>query len=126
MVNKMKTNKALQQQFKQDKLEGTTLSTKFAEWIKEQPDERLEEIQSREIIDQIDETIKVNRVVINQEVKVTKSSLAKVIFEEEMKVGLVRKTVLGRFMNEAGLTVAGANTYYNNLRDKHGLVNHKG
>jgi len=120
--------KALHEQFKQDKLEGTTLCTKISDWIVEQPIERIEEINLRtttNTIKQIDNQIKTNNIVINQEVKITKSSIAKNIFEEELVVGLVRKTVLSRFMSEAGLTAAGANTYYNNLRDKHGLVNHK-
>ncbi len=38
---------------------------------------------------------------------------------------LVRKDVIAAFKAEAGLTQAGAATYYQQLRDKAGFVNHK-
>jgi hypothetical protein len=61
--------------------------------------------------------------------KVSKMSLARAIFAEELKekgaAGLVRKVILARFAIEAGCTPAGANTYYNTLRDENGLVTHK-
>lgn len=62
-------------------------------------------------------------------VKLSKAALAKSVFDEETcKAGgvlkLVRKNVLQRFMAEVGLTKAGANTYYQNLRDKAGVVDH--
>jgi hypothetical protein len=61
--------------------------------------------------------------------KVSKMALARSIFAEELAAkgaaGLVRKDILARFMVEAGCTAAGANTYYNTLRDTAGLVKHK-
>jgi hypothetical protein len=60
--------------------------------------------------------------------KVSKASLAKVIFEEEMAkaaetgVWKKRKLILARLVKEAGLTLAGASTYLVNLRKSHGLV----
>jgi hypothetical protein len=67
--------------------------------------------------------------VTNKEATVSKMSLARAIFAEELKekgaAGLVRKAILSRFVVEAGCTPAGANTYYNTLRDENGLVHHK-
>ena len=62
---------------------------------------------------------------------VSKSKLAQAIFAEELAkqtstgVPMVRKDVIARFIAEAGLSKAGANTYYQNIRDKNGLVQHK-
>lgn len=59
-------------------------------------------------------------------VKVNKVSIALDIFNEELAKGeLVRKNVLARFIEEAGLSKAGSNTYYQNFRTKAGLVHHK-
>jgi hypothetical protein len=59
-------------------------------------------------------------------VKVNKALIAKSIFEEELAKGeLVRKDVLVRFLAEAGLSKAGANTYYQNFRKTNGLVHAK-
>lgn len=58
----------------------------------------------------------------------SKSQLAQAIFQQELDekgaAGLVRKDIIARFMTEAGLTKPGANTYYQNIRDKHHLVKH--
>lgn len=68
-------------------------------------------------------------VAVKQEGAVSKMTLAKAIFQAEFDAkgaaGLVRKDILKRFIAEAGCTTAGANTYYNTIRDKAGLVNHK-
>lgn len=62
---------------------------------------------------------------------VSKSKLAQAIFADELAkqtatgTAMVRKDVLARFMNEAGLSKAGANTYYQNIREKAGLVTKK-
>lgn len=59
---------------------------------------------------------------------VSKSKLAEAIFlaelakQQETGVAMVRKDILKRFVAEAGCTDKGANTYYQNLREKHGLV----
>lgn len=58
----------------------------------------------------------------------SKSKMAQAIFAEALAeqtktgVAMVRKNVIARFMTEAGLSKHGANTYYQNIRDKHGLV----
>ena len=125
------TNKtALDNQFKQDKLEGTTLCTKFADWLSEQTEERLVSIQASatvdSVIDAIDTTVQAASVIIKQPTTLSKAAIAKQIFEEELATGtLVRKNILARFKSEANLTQAGANTYYNNLREKHNLVVHR-
>jgi hypothetical protein len=66
---------------------------------------------------------------VKAEGTVSKMTLAKAIFQAEFDTkgaaGLVRKDILKRFIAEAGCTAAGANTYYNTIRDKAGLVNHK-
>ena len=56
-----------------------------------------------------------------------KSAIATAIFNESKKMDPVppRKAILTRFINEAGLTEKGAATYYHNLRNKAGLVNHR-
>jgi hypothetical protein len=62
------------------------------------------------------------------EVKIAKSVLAAQIFEAALKTGpLVRANVIKQFMTKivdggAELSKAGANTYYHNLKAKHGLV----
>lgn len=66
----------------------------------------------------------------------SKSKMAQTIFaaalakQQETGVAMVRKDVIGLFMlpadkGGAGLSKHGANTYYQNIRAKHGLVTHK-
>jgi hypothetical protein len=55
---------------------------------------------------------------VNEPKPITKADIARQIFEEELKKGLVRKVVISRFMNEAGLTIAGAGTYFANYKTK--------
>lgn len=58
--------------------------------------------------------------------KVTKADTGRTIFNEELATGtLVRKNVIDRLMKEAGLTKAGAATYFQNMKNKAGLVVHK-
>lgn len=61
----------------------------------------------------------------NEKVLLTKAEIGRTIFEEELKNGLVRKTVINRLMTEALLTKNGASTYFQNMKNKAGLVNHK-
>lgn len=75
-----------------------------------------------QLINQINETANMNNVIINQNVVITKASLARGIFEEELKNGLVRKDTINRLMGEANLTKAGAATYFQNMKKKAGLV----
>jgi len=67
--------------------------------------------------------------VVKQEVSVSKAAVAKAIFKAELDAkgpeGLVRKDIIKRFVTEAGLTLPGANTYYQNERSAAGLVNKK-
>jgi len=67
-------------------------------------------------------------VVAKAEGAPSKMALAKAIFAGELTTkgvaGLVRKDILARFIAEAGCTKAGANTYYNIVRNNNGLVVH--
>jgi hypothetical protein len=58
--------------------------------------------------------------------KVTKADIGRTIFNESLATGnLVRKDVIARLVAEAGLTKAGAATYFQNMKNKAGLVVHK-
>jgi hypothetical protein len=118
-------NDLLQAQFKQDKLDGTTLCTKFKEWLGEQTEERIAELT----VHAVEETAVMDKAIAQAKAvhdkPISKKSIANKIFEEELAKGLVRKNVLARFMDEANLTINGANTYYNNIREEHGLVQHR-
>lgn len=48
--------------------------------------------------------------------KPSKMTLAKSIFEQAQKASLSRKEILIKFQDEAGLTKAGANTYYQKIK----------
>ena len=62
-------------------------------------------------------------VMAAAEVHVVKADLGRTIFAEELAKGpLVRKDVIARLVGEAGLTKAGAATYYQNMKKKAGLV----
>ena len=50
--------------------------------------------------------------------KVKKTDIARAIYDEEKAKGSARKVVIARFIAEAGLTTAGAATYYNNFGKK--------
>ena len=56
----------------------------------------------------------------------TKAEKARKIFAEAYPDGkttvMVRKDILARFINEAGLTKAGAGTYLQNMKDKAGIT----
>lgn len=52
---------------------------------------------------------------------INKAEVARHIFNE-VGVDLPRKEVLQRFQKEAGLTAAGASTYYQNFKKEAGLV----
>ena len=58
----------------------------------------------------------------------SKASLARSIWEAELAaqnasgVAMSRKAVVDRFVKEAGLTLAGARTYFQNFRQKANLV----
>ena len=49
---------------------------------------------------------------------ITKSSLAKDIYEDGIREGLSRKEIIELFIVDAGLTKAGAATYYANFNKK--------
>lgn len=86
-----------------------------------------------ETVDKIDEQVVENEQTIVAAVVHVESKAAKtrtILARELAKVEgdfskLVRKDVIAAFKAEAGLTQAGAATYYQQLRDKAGFVNHK-
>jgi hypothetical protein len=85
------------------------------------------------VLEKIDTSLEVLSVVqqkVVEQAAPSKMAVATSIFEEELaakgREGMVRKEILQRFMAEANLTPAGANTYYNNFRTKHGFVKSTG
>ena len=55
---------------------------------------------------------------------ISKAAMGREIFDAELATGqLIRKNVINRLMKEAGLTKAGAATYFQNMKKKAGLVN---
>lgn len=53
-----------------------------------------------------------------------KADLARAIFDRMYgQPGVARKDIIKAFVNEAGLTEKGAATYFQNIKDKKGLVN---
>jgi hypothetical protein len=85
------------------------------------------------VISQVDKQINNNATVQALVVVQVESKAAKgrVIWDREVAanggtaVGLVRKTIIDLLVTEAGLTKAGAATYYQKMKDKAGLVNHR-
>ncbi len=79
-----------------------------------------------EVLEQVTEQVEENTTVVaTVETKLTKADIGRTIFNEELEKGLVRKTVINRLINEALLTKNGAATYFQNMKNKAGLVNHK-
>ena len=62
-----------------------------------------------------------NKEVFVSHVKGSKAQIAQDIFNE---IGgtAARKDVINRFVNEVGLSVSGASTYYQNFKSKAGMV----
>lgn len=64
--------------------------------------------------------------VVVQTQPLTKAQKARIIFAEAYPDGkttiVQRKDILARFVNEAGLTKAGAGTYLQNMKDKAGIT----
>jgi hypothetical protein len=135
-----KAVKALKLQHKQELADGVTTIKKFKDWNVQAPVFSIvpENIDQKKL-PTIDETlaltsaaIKVLEVVepiVEAAIKASKASLAEAIFvkSHNSKAGLVRKDVIALFMADidkggAGLSKPGANTYYHNLKTKHGLV----
>lgn len=82
-------------------------------------------------VDEAIETVNTAQAAAVVTTTVSKSKLAQAIFDAELAkqtetgVAMVRKDVIKRFIDEAGLSKAGANTYYQNIREKRGLVTKK-
>jgi hypothetical protein len=102
------------------------------EWDFAHPDPKDALVETGAVLKVVDEALVATGeagAVVQKEVTVSKMSLARAIFAAELvekgAAGLVRKDILKRFQVEAGCTPAGANTYYNTLRDENNLVHHK-
>lgn len=60
--------------------------------------------------------------------KVSKAAVAREVYDEEVakgiqtKMGITRKAVVAAIAERAGLSVKGANTYYQTIRKQRGLV----
>lgn len=125
-MSKSKINKELTAQYKAEKAAGTTDAKNFPTWL------ALQNVgTTEEVVANLKETIAVADAALAS-VDVTpkalsKASIAAGIFETQLKehgAKMVRKDVIALFV-EAGLTIAGAKTYYQNFREKAGLVTHK-
>ncbi len=93
-------------------------------------EEVVEVVSNKPVLSGQEQIIKVlqeatGQIKENEKVLLTKADIGRTIFEEELKNGLVRKTVINRLINEALLTKNGASTYFQNMKNKAGLVNHK-
>ena len=76
--------------------------------------------QNKEVVNTVDQAIQ--QVEQVTPVVITKASVARTIFKEEMAKQSVRKDIIARLINEAGLTKNGAATYLQNMKKKAGLV----
>jgi len=56
--------------------------------------------------------------VVSEDKPIKKVDIARTIYDREIKLGTSRKQIIELFINEAGLTKAGAATYYNNFHSK--------
>lgn len=99
-------------------------------WDLNHPNEKDALSSTEQVLQIVDDAVDTTtQSVVNTKETASKMFLATAIFNAELKskglAGLVRKDILTRFINEANCTKAGANTYYNTIRDKAGLVKHK-
>lgn len=113
-----------------------------AQWDLAHPNEK-DALPTNVTVDQVLNTVDAATTAVGAAIVATKAaattskmSLAAAIFKAHLDAAggdgtkLSRKTILAQFQLEpeaggAGCTKNGANTYYNTLRDKAGLVNHK-
>lgn len=127
----------LNNQYKAEKANGTTTATSFPIWHKEllAKQERLLPL----VLDTNKPSIKDIIAVAQQALEVveqtttktkSKAAIALDVYEALALEAaltdqpLVRKTIIQAFINQAGLTMAGASTYLQNIKAKKGLVNH--
>jgi hypothetical protein len=84
-------------------------------------------VEVAEVLEEATVQIEENTAVVAAvEHKVSKAEVGRTIFNEAVAAGpLVRKDVIARLVAEAGLTAKGAATYYQNMKNKAGLVVHK-
>lgn len=76
----------------------------------------------------VETAIETTNVVATVAVVVSKASLARSIWDAELAaqtasgVAMSRKAIVDRFVAEAGLTLKGARTYFQNFREKANMV----
>ena len=80
-------------------------------------------VQNEDLSDDFDdeEDVIINKIeesVIIEDKPKKKVDIARALYDNGIKTGLVRKQIIELFINEAGLTKAGAATYYNNFQSK--------
>jgi hypothetical protein len=123
-------------QYKSDKASGLTTAKTFKEWLDAEKaiDAMMQEstdstslLSIESIINTIDtaiETIDTTSKIVVEAAKINKRALANEIYDREEerankeKREIDRKAVLASFMSLATLTKAGADTYYQNIRNK--------
>jgi hypothetical protein len=118
--------KELNKKYKAEKAAGTTTAKSFNEWnALKAAEPTLDEALTIAFaaLETVDKALDV--------AKVNKAARAEAIFvEAKNKDALIRKEVLASFQKAiedggAGLTIAGSNTYFHNLKEKYGLIVHK-
>ena len=113
-------------QYKVDIKDGCTIAKTFDEWLSVQSATRVEKIQSKEVeeiaascvvgllLPNISSAVRTATKVVGQ----SKMSLARQVYAEAVSSGTInRQSILTRFIEEVGLTAAGAATYYATIRN---------
>lgn len=139
--------KHLNEQYKAEKAAGTTTATSFREWNKyrlgmleidasvdDKVDEALQQAgpasleEVTNIVEKSIEQLEELKEAVQVSVVLSKAALALQIYNEAEAnaaaagIEISRKDIIKRFMVEAELSKAGAQTYYQNIRRKKGLI----
>lgn len=121
MVNKMRKIEKQRQEFKAGLAAGTIAEgTTFKAY-----QAQIAELEKQAAATTTETVVaKVAETVETVEVKVTKAGQAREMFKQALEAAqaagteVVRKDLMKRFIDELNLSKAGANTYYQNLRDE--------
>lgn len=121
MVNKMRKIEKQRQEFKAGKEAGTIAADMTFKAYQAQLAE-LEAQAATTTVETVAAKVEVAAEVV--EVKVSKAGQAREMFKAALAEAIangtevVRKELMTRFQTELGMSKAGANTYYQNLRDE--------
>lgn len=129
-------------QYKFDKTSGLTSAKNFKEWLEAEKAmeammqesaalQSLKDLSILEVFQTVEAAIEVVDTAANihrEVVIIKKSAIALDIYNREQEAALTeerimnRKNVISQFVSIAGLTLNGANTYYQNIRRKKGII----